>query len=108
MEGVLAMSAIEQIIKWAQSLPGWQADAVRRFLEQGELTQEDRTQLYQMLKVSGGIDKESMAPAFPQVGAFSGTGKGQQRFRATPSTEDTASPCLGTSHSCSPAGTPEY
>ncbi len=72
------MSAIEQIIKWAQSLPGWQADAVRRFLEQGELTQGDRTQLYQMLKVSGGIDKECMAPVFPQVGAFSGTVKGQQ------------------------------
>jgi energy-coupling factor transporter ATP-binding protein EcfA2 len=75
------MSAIEKIIKWAQSLPGWQADAVRRFLEQGELTQEDRTQLYQMLKVSGGIDKECMLPVFPQVGAFSGTGKGQQPIR---------------------------
>src|SRR5580693_8246207 len=70
-------SAIEQIIKWAQSLPAWQADAVRRLLEQGELTETDRSELYQMLKVSGGIDAECVTPVFPKIGGFSGVGKGQ-------------------------------
>jgi energy-coupling factor transporter ATP-binding protein EcfA2 len=71
-------TAIEQIIKWANTLPGWQADAVRRLLEQGALTIADRAELYQILKASAGIEKASVGPIFPKVGGFSGTGKGQR------------------------------
>lgn len=71
-------SAIEQIIKWAQSLPAWQADAVRRLLEQGELTAADRAELYEMLKVSAGIQTGGLAPEFPKLGGFSGAGEGQE------------------------------
>jgi energy-coupling factor transporter ATP-binding protein EcfA2 len=72
------VSAIEQIIKWAQDLPGWQADAVRRLLEQGELTPEDRDEIYQMLKVEAGIETECVAPEFPKSGGFAGTGGAQE------------------------------
>lgn len=71
-------SAIEQIIKWAQGLPAWQADAVRRFLEQGELTATDRSELYQMLTVSARIEANCVESIFPKLGGFSGTGIGQQ------------------------------
>lgn len=68
------MSAIEEIIKWAQGLPNWQADAVRRLLEQGELSHDDREEIYQMVMVDAGIEAECIAPLPPKVGAFSGTG----------------------------------
>ena len=68
------MSAIEQIIKWAQTLPDWQGDAVRRLLEQGELTNSDRDELYAMVKVEAGIQSECVEPAPPKIGKFSGTG----------------------------------
>ncbi|MEO1018819.1 MAG: AAA family ATPase, partial [Pseudomonadota bacterium] len=71
------MSAIDQIVKWAQGLPGWQADAVRRLLAQGELTADDRNEIYQMLKVEFGIEAKGAKPEFPKVGGFSGTGQTQ-------------------------------
>ena len=72
------MSAIEDIIKWAQGLPNWQADAVRRLLEQGELTNEDRDEIHQMVKVEAGIESECVNPVAPKLGAFSGTGTALQ------------------------------
>ena len=72
------MSAIEDIIKWAKDLPDWQADAVRRLLEQGELTNDDRDELYQMVKVAAGIQAECIKPVPPKIGAFSGTGATRQ------------------------------
>lgn len=72
------MSAIEEIIKWAQGLPNWQADSVRRLLEQGELTEDDRNEIYQMVKVSAGIEKKCVAPVPPKIGAFAGTGAALQ------------------------------
>ena len=68
------MSAIEDIIKWAEDLPDWQADTVRRLLEQGELTNDDRDEIYQMVKVAAGIQAECIEPVVPKIGAFSGTG----------------------------------
>lgn len=53
------MPAIEKIISWAQDLPEWQADAVRRFLEQGDLTASDKNELYQLLKAEFEIDTTS-------------------------------------------------
>ena len=68
------MSAIEDITKWAEDLPDWQADAVRRLLEQGELTNDDRDEIYQMVKVAAGIQAGGIEPVLPKIGAFSGTG----------------------------------
>ena len=68
------MSAIEDVIEWAKDLPHWQADAVRRLLEQGELTNDDRDEIYQMVKVAVGIQAECIEPVLPKIGAFSGTG----------------------------------
>jgi energy-coupling factor transporter ATP-binding protein EcfA2 len=67
------MSALEQVIKWSQGLPGWQADAVRRLLEQGTLTPDDRDVVFGMLKAAHGIGSTDKEPIFPQLGGFSGT-----------------------------------
>lgn len=72
------MSAMQQIIRWAQELPAWQADAVRRFLQHGELTAQDREEIYQMLKVHAGIEENCVDPAFPQLAGFSGAKPTQQ------------------------------
>ena len=71
-------SAIDQIIKWAHGLPSWQADAVRRLLEQAELTSEDRDEIYQMLKVEAGLDPECKKAVPPTMGVFSGTAIGEK------------------------------
>src|SRR5258708_473961 len=65
-------SALDQIIKWSHGLPPWQADAVRRYLEQGELTSSDRDDLYQMLLVHAGIKVECTAPLPAKLGSISG------------------------------------
>ena len=67
---VQAVSAIDQVVKWTQELPGWQADAIQRLLERGELTANDRDLIYQMLKVDAGIESECVEPKFPVVGSF--------------------------------------
>ena len=67
------MPAIEKIISWAQDLPEWQADAVRRFLEQGDLTASDKNELYQLLKAEFEIDTTSIAPHPPHIGSIAGT-----------------------------------
>ena len=74
LHGVSAMSAIESIIKWAQTLPGWQADAVRRLLQQEELTEADRNELFEMLQLEAGIASTSPKAIFPKLGSVSGTG----------------------------------
>jgi hypothetical protein len=58
------MNALESIIAWAESdLPKWQSDAVRRFLVQDTLTEEDRQEVLSMLKALHGLLPEgSTAP----------------------------------------------
>ncbi len=68
------MPAIEDIIKWAKGLPDWQADAIRRLLEQGDLSAADRDEIYEMVKVAAGIEIQCVAPIAPEIGGFSGTG----------------------------------
>src|SRR5580658_7538083 len=71
------MSALEQIIVWAQGLPAWEADALRRLLEQGSLSVSDREELIGMLKQAHGLGEGSKDPMFPKIGGFSGTGHSQ-------------------------------
>ena len=58
------MSALDDVIKWAeQDIPKWQSDAVRRFLSQDELKDEDICEILAMLKESHGlIDPNNPAP----------------------------------------------
>ncbi len=50
------MSVLESIIEWAEKdLPAWQSDAVRRLLTQDILTEDDKNELFVMLKASHGL-----------------------------------------------------
>jgi hypothetical protein len=40
----------EDLISWAEQLPGWQQDALRRILQTGELSEEDIRQLAELAK----------------------------------------------------------
>lgn len=52
-KGGLIMSVLESIIEWAEKdLPAWQSDAVRRLLTQDILTEDDKNELFVMLKAS--------------------------------------------------------
>jgi len=73
-------SALDQIIKWSHGLPAWQSDAVRRYLEQGELTPTDRDDLYQMLMVHAGIKGECVSPQPAILGSISGAPIGWQEL----------------------------
>jgi len=58
------MGVLSTIAKWAEGLPDWQNDAVRRILVKGDLTDSDQTELLTMLKKTRGIeDPGNPAPA---------------------------------------------
>ena len=63
----MSASALDLIIEWSQTLDGWQSDAIRRILLQGDVTEEDEKQLLLMLKERNGIiDPDNPAPK-PQL-----------------------------------------
>lgn len=49
------MSILQEIQKWAPSLPSWQQDAIARLFAKGELNTEDYGDLYTLLKTEHGI-----------------------------------------------------
>lgn len=58
------MGVLSQIAKWAEGLPDWQSDAVRRILVKGDLIDSDRKELLAILKKSKGIeDPNNPAPS---------------------------------------------
>ena len=44
------MSALDLIIKWAESLPAWQSDIVRRLLTQTVYSEKDQSEAIDMIK----------------------------------------------------------
>jgi hypothetical protein len=70
------MSAIDQIIDWAsKEIPAWQGDAVRRMLTQVELTESDKNEILEMLKIEHGISELKASTPSPkpiQKGTVSG------------------------------------
>ena len=61
------MSVLESIITWAeQDLPAWQSDAVRQLLTQDILTEDDKAELFGMLKASHGLVDPKKPSAKPQ------------------------------------------
>lgn len=56
------MSPIKKILSFAQNQDPWQQDLIRRIYTKGELTQEDREQALQMLKVCYDLLPSEQAP----------------------------------------------
>lgn len=52
-------NALDEILAWSKTLPDWQSDAVRRILQQHELTAEDFKQIFEMFKVAHNLLKKS-------------------------------------------------
>lgn len=66
------MNVIACITSWAQGLPQWQADAVRRLLEKETLSTDEKKEILLMLKAAHGLrdpDSPTLAPRPPQIAA---------------------------------------
>ena len=77
------MAMVEDIIDWAQTLPRWQADALRRLLSQSELTRSDKNELYRILKSEYALlaaGESSPRPVPPQRGVVSGVPSTQAKL----------------------------
>ena len=70
------MATIDDVIKWANTLPAWQGDAVRRLLVAGEqpLSAEDYAEIFALAKAHLKLasDPDKVKPIFPSAGTFSG------------------------------------
>jgi hypothetical protein len=75
-------SLLERIIAWAQDLPLWQADAIRRLLQTGNLTKADKDEILLLLKADHGLIAEGVVPIGrrPQLGDISGASPGRERL----------------------------
>lgn len=49
------MSILQEILAWANTLPGWQSDAIARLLAKQALTADDQDDLFALLKLAHGI-----------------------------------------------------
>lgn len=49
------MAILQAILKWAEGLPAWQSDAIRRLFQNQTLSQKDIDDLYALLKAEYGI-----------------------------------------------------
>ncbi len=57
----LIPSALEKILEWSETLPDWQSDALRRLLQQNELSDQDVNEILDMLKAEHSlINKHSL------------------------------------------------
>jgi len=70
------MATIDDVIKWANTLPAWQGDAVRRLLVAGEhpLSAEDYAEVLALAKMHLKLapDPNTAKPMPPSAGTFSG------------------------------------
>ena len=51
------MNVLQSILKWSESLPGWQRDALRRLVASGDLADLDIEQLMTLSKIPHGLAK---------------------------------------------------
>lgn len=49
------MSILQEILKWSQTLPAWQSDAIARLFAKEVLSDDDLDDLFALLKVEHGI-----------------------------------------------------
>ena len=71
------MATIDDVITWANSLPAWQGDAVRRLLATGEqpLSTQDYSEILALAKAALKLapPPENLKPVPPVAGTFSGS-----------------------------------
>lgn len=71
------MATIDDVITWANALPAWQGDAVRRLLATGEqpLSTQDYSEILALAKADLKLEppQENLKPVSPVVGMFSGS-----------------------------------
>ncbi len=60
------MNVLARIVEWANDLPLWQSDAVRRFLTQDALSPDEEIELCRMLKAAHGLDDPQNPAPQPQ------------------------------------------
>jgi len=74
------MATIDDVITWANSLPAWQGDAVRRLLARGEqpLSTQDYSEILALAKADLKLapPPENLKPVPPVAGTFSGSPAG--------------------------------
>ncbi|HPQ44746.1 MAG TPA: AAA family ATPase [Syntrophales bacterium] len=56
------MSVLEEILEWSQDRPSWQRDALRRLLQNGDLTDDDLRDLTEICKSAHGLAEEGFVP----------------------------------------------
>jgi len=57
------LTLLQEILKWTESLPAWQSDAVARLLAKQALTPDDEADLFALLKSAHGIpDPKARTP----------------------------------------------
>jgi hypothetical protein len=74
----LSLTILETILKWSESCPLWQRDALRRLIIKGELEEEDILELLELCKVDAGIATKSGILAEPLEKAHISTKEGEQ------------------------------
>lgn len=59
----VAVNTINEIVKWAQGLPDWQSDALRRLFVNGELSQDEKQEVINIAKQFNGVPLVTTPPA---------------------------------------------
>ena len=52
------MTVLSEILEWSRERPPWQRDALRRLVQQGELSEVDIAELTRVLKAAHGLDEQ--------------------------------------------------
>lgn len=56
------VNTIHEIVKWAEDLPDWQSDALRRLFVNGELSKDDKLEIINMAKQANAITLSVVPP----------------------------------------------
>ena len=57
------INTINEIVKWAEGLPKWQSDALRRLFVNGELSQDEKQEIINIAKQANGLTIDEEPPA---------------------------------------------
>ncbi|TKJ37226.1 hypothetical protein CEE37_14025 [candidate division LCP-89 bacterium B3_LCP] len=60
------MNTIDEIVKWADTLKGWQKEAIRRLLKKHELSTQDFEEILLLLKAENNLIDPAKLPPTPQ------------------------------------------
>ncbi|MBI1383151.1 MAG: AAA family ATPase [Planctomycetaceae bacterium] len=69
------MSVLEELLKWSQERPSWQRDALRRLVQNGDLSDDDLHTLTEICKSAHGLaDEQDIVPLGKEHVPDAGTG----------------------------------